>query len=92
MQLNAYLGNRRHHPGNTVERRQRSETAVHRMAVLDRALLRLACFEIRSGLAPSIAISEAVELANELSTEDSGRFINGVLGRIAREREGAASP
>ena len=65
--------------------------AVHRMAVLDRTLLRLACYELRAGLAPSIAINEAVELANELSTEDSGRFINGVLGRIAREAEEATA-
>jgi N utilization substance protein B len=66
--------------------------AVHRMAVLDRTLLRLASYELRSGLPPSIAINEAVELANELSTEDSGRFINGVLGRIARELEATPSP
>ncbi len=38
----------------------------------------------------SVAISEAVEAANELSTEDSGRFVNGILGRIAREREDPA--
>jgi N utilization substance protein B len=32
-----------------------------------------------------VAIDEAVEAAKELSTEDSGRFVNGLLGRIARE-------
>jgi N utilization substance protein B len=58
--------------------------AVYRMAVVDRTILRVACYEMRSGVPPAVAISEAVAAANELSTEDSGRFINGVLGRIAR--------
>jgi N utilization substance protein B len=61
--------------------------AVHRMAVVDRTILRVACYEFRLGLPAAIAISEAVEAAKSLSTEDSGRFINGVLGRIAREPE-----
>jgi N utilization substance protein B len=34
----------------------------------------------------AVAINEAVELAKALSTEDSGRFINGVLGRLVEER------
>jgi N utilization substance protein B len=58
--------------------------AVYRMAVVDRTILRVACYEMRSGVPAAVAISEAVAAANELSTEDSGRFINGVLGRIAR--------
>ena len=58
---------------------------VHRMAIVDRSILRVACEELRSGLPPAVAINEAVEAAGELSGEDSGRFINGVLGRIARE-------
>jgi len=57
---------------------------VHRMAVVDRTILRVACHELRSGVPAAVAINEAVEAANELSTEDSGRFINGLLGRIAR--------
>jgi N utilization substance protein B len=61
--------------------------AVHRMAVVDRTILRVACYEFRLGLPAPVAINEAVEAAKELSTEDSGRFINGVLGRIARELE-----
>jgi N utilization substance protein B len=36
-----------------------------------------------------VTINEAVRAAKELSTEDSGRFVNGVLGRIAREAEAA---
>ncbi|MFN2589585.1 MAG: transcription antitermination factor NusB [Actinomycetota bacterium] len=60
---------------------------VPRMAAVDRAILRVACYEIGAGVPPAVAINEAVEVAAELSTEDSGRFVNGVLGRIARERD-----
>jgi N utilization substance protein B len=58
-----------------------------RMAAVDRAILRLATYEVlhRPDVPVAVAIDEAVELAKELSTEDSGRFVNGVLGRIARE-------
>jgi N utilization substance protein B len=64
---------------------------VHRMALVDRNLLRLACYEMlwRQDIPVAVSIDEAVEAAKELSTEDSGRFVNGVLGRIARERAGA---
>jgi len=61
------------------------EWTVPRMASVDRTILRVACQELRSGVPPAVAINEAVEAANELSTEDSGRFVNGVLGRIARD-------
>ena len=43
----------------------------------------------RDDVPPSVAISEAVEAAAELSADDAKRFVNGVLGRIARE-EGVA--
>ena len=58
---------------------------LHRMTVVDRNILRVACHELGSGVPVGVVVNEAVELANELSTEDSGRFVNGVLGRIARE-------
>ncbi len=60
---------------------------VKRMPALDRTILRVAIEELRfrEDIPDSVAINEAVEAANELSTEDSGRFVNGVLGRIARE-------
>jgi transcription antitermination protein NusB len=59
--------------------------AVDRMAAVDRAILRLATFELLflPDTPVAVAIDEAVEAAKELSTEDSGRFVNGVLGRIA---------
>ena len=61
---------------------------VPRMAAVDRAILRVACYELQSDVPTAVAINEAVEAAAELSTEDSGRFVNGVLGRIAREQDG----
>lgn len=58
---------------------------IDRMPVVDRALLRLATWEIafNPDVPAAVAISEAVEQAQTLSTEDSARFVNGVLGRIA---------
>ena len=46
------------------------------------------CYELlyREDVPPGAVISQAVEAAKELSTEDSSRFVNGVLGKIARER------
>ena len=63
---------------------------VPRMASVDRTLLRVACFEIlyREDVPAAAAVDEAVAAAKELSTEDSGRFVNGVLGRIVQERAG----
>jgi|SRR3954451_15076195 N utilization substance protein B len=59
--------------------------SLERMPAVDRSLLRLATFELRwsDEVAPAVAIDEAVELAKELSTDDSPTFVNGVLGRIA---------
>lgn len=59
--------------------------ALDRMPVVDRNLLRLALFELLwiPDVPVPVVINEAVELAKSLSTEDSGRFINGILGRAA---------
>jgi N utilization substance protein B len=58
---------------------------VDRMPVLDRTVLRIAVYELlRHPEIPTGAIvSEAVELAKAYSTDESGRFVNGVLGSIA---------
>jgi N utilization substance protein B len=66
--------------------------SVGRMAAVDRAILRLAAYELRSrpDVPTAVAIDEAVEAAKELSTAESGRFVNGILGRIAEERENPA--
>jgi N utilization substance protein B len=54
------------------------------MPAIDRNILRIALFEIlfKNELDDQVAASEAVEIASELSTEDSAKYINGVLGRI----------
>ncbi len=64
--------------------------SVPRMPSVDRTILRVGCYELlhRPDVPPAAAIDEAVEAAKELSTEDSGRFVNGVLGAVARERAG----
>jgi len=58
---------------------------LDRMPVIDRNLARIAVFELlhRDDIDDAVAISEAVELAGELSTDGSPRFVNGLLGRIA---------
>jgi transcription antitermination protein NusB len=62
--------------------------AIKRMPVVDRNLLRLSIFELLwgDGVPVAVAINEAVELAKTLSTDDSGRFINGLLGHIVEDR------
>jgi N utilization substance protein B len=58
---------------------------LDRMPVIDRNLSRIGVFELlyRDDIDDAVAISEAVELAGELSTDGSPRFVNGLLGRIA---------
>ena len=60
---------------------------VDRMASVDRTVLRVATYELAFGgeVPVGVAIDEAVRAAKDLSTEDSGRFVNGILGKIARE-------
>lgn len=56
-----------------------------RLDPVDRAILRLAIHELRNGTVPAkVAINEAVDLAKRFGTSDSGRFVNGVLDRVAR--------
>ncbi|MDR0487946.1 MAG: transcription antitermination factor NusB [Propionibacteriaceae bacterium] len=58
--------------------------SVERMPVIDRCLARIAVLEMVYGeVAPAIAISEAVSLAKELSTESSHSFLSGVLSQVA---------
>lgn len=62
---------------------------IDRMPNVDRAILRLASWEIlhNPDVPAAVAINEAVGLAKEYSTEDSSRFVNGVLGRIAEHSQ-----
>ena len=59
--------------------------ALDRMPNLDRAILRVAVWEIlhNADVPNAVAVNEAVELAKELSTDDSGAFVNGLLSKIA---------
>ena len=60
--------------------------SLERMPNIDRAILRLAAWEIlhNQEVPSEVAISEAVALAGEFSTDDSPKFINGVLARLAK--------
>ena len=62
---------------------------LERMPNLDRALLRMGAWEILHNpeVPNEVAISEAVNLASEFSTDDSPKFINGVLARLAKGSE-----
>lgn len=67
--------------------------SVARMPLVDRNILRIATYELTHGeeIPPSVAINEAVELAKVYGGEDSSKFVNGVLGRIA-EHQGGSEP
>ena len=61
--------------------------SLHRMALVDRNILRMAVWEMRrqdGDVPPKVAINEAIELAKRFSTEQSGAFVNGVLDRVRR--------
>jgi transcription antitermination protein NusB len=62
--------------------------AIERLPTIDRLLLEMATFELhcRPETPAAVAINEAVALAKRFSTEDSGRFVNGVLSAVANAR------
>lgn len=57
---------------------------LKRMAVVDRNIIRLAVYEMlhRDDIPPVVSINEAVDIAKKFSTEDSGKFVNGILDKI----------
>jgi len=61
---------------------------IERMPGVDRAVLRLGVYELlwRDDVPDAVVIDEAVELAKSLSTDESPRFVNGVLARVLRDR------
>ncbi len=63
--------------------------ALDRMPSLDRNIIRISLYEMlyEEDIPFSVSINEAVELAKIYGTEDSGKFVNGVLGRIASDLE-----
>lgn len=58
--------------------------SLSRIAAVDRAILRLAIYELlfREDIPPVVSINEAIDLAKNYSTTDSGRFVNGILDRV----------
>lgn len=60
---------------------------LDRLATTDRAVLRLACYELfeMPGIPPKVTIDQAISLAKRYGTEESGRFVNGLLGRLLEE-------
>lgn len=62
---------------------------LDRMANVDRNILRIALFELYfcPDIPASVALNEAIELAKMYGTEDSRRFVNGILGKVAEEPE-----
>lgn len=62
--------------------------SIERITKVDLAILRLAAYELMLGEVPAgVAINEAVELANQYSTDKAGSFINGVLGSLSRAEQ-----
>ena len=63
--------------------------SLERVTRVDLAILRLAVYELTLGQTPrSVVINEAVELANQYSTDKAGAFVNGVLGSLSRAMAG----
>jgi N utilization substance protein B len=60
---------------------------LHRMAAVDRNILRLAIYEMlwREDIPPIVSINEAVDIAKKFSTQDSGKFVNGILDKVKGE-------
>jgi transcription antitermination protein NusB len=67
---------------------------LERMAIIDRAVLRLAIYELRlKETPPKVVLNEAVELAKKFSSEDAGAFVNGILDAVNKtlvEKSGSA--
>jgi N utilization substance protein B len=59
----------------------------HRIAAVDRNVMRLAIYEMlhRDDIPPIVSINEAVDIAKKFSTQDSGKFVNGILDKVRGE-------
>jgi N utilization substance protein B len=67
------------------------EWPLSQVALVDREILRMAAYELtefRDFVPPKVAINEAVELAKSFGSENSSRFVNGVLGTLWRQTDG----
>jgi N utilization substance protein B len=60
---------------------------ANRLGAVERTIVRIGVHELEAGdVPPEVAINEAVELAKRYASEDAARLVNGILGRVARER------
>ncbi|MBU4488598.1 MAG: transcription antitermination factor NusB [Candidatus Omnitrophica bacterium] len=61
---------------------------IDRMAVVDRNILRIAAFEILrlDDIPPKVSINEAIDIAKKYGDKDSGKFVNGILDKISKEK------
>ena len=80
----------------TLEHREEADALIkqhaknwelHRIAAVDRNILRLAIYEMlhRDDIPPIVSINEAVDIAKKFSTQDSGKFVNGILDKVKGE-------
>ena len=62
---------------------------LDRMSAVDRNILRLGCYELlsRSDIPPKVTINEAVDLAKKFSGPEAGKFVNGILDKIKKEKK-----
>jgi N utilization substance protein B len=75
---------------DAIDERIKKVTAnyeLHRIAAVDRNILRVAIYEMlyTSEVPPVVCINEAIEIAKRFGSEDSGRFVNGILDRLKEE-------
>jgi N utilization substance protein B len=72
------------HELDEIIRKHAKNWDLHRMAVVDRNVMRLAIFEMlyREDIPPIVSINEAVDIAKRFSTADSGKFVNGILDKV----------
>jgi N utilization substance protein B len=72
------------------------EWPVDQITIVDRNILRIGLFELlyanKDEVPPKVAINEAIELAKSFGGENSGRFVNGVLGTVFKEIERSETP
>jgi N utilization substance protein B len=70
-----------------IIRKHAKNWELHRIAAVDRNVLRLAIYEMlhREDIPPVVSINEAVDVAKKFSTQDSGKFVNGILDKVKGE-------
>ena len=74
---------------DSIEKHSTGAWALSRVPHVDLSILRLAAYELyhRADVPDNVAVSEAMEMANRYSEPKSGRYINGVLGAMARDKQ-----